>query len=163
MHISAFQSLQVATKQESSPPAKGKGKGKEKAKSNFRDELKESETERRFKARKASLNKLFDAIGLRPVRTNSIIKSQKAAGSTMDSNQDALAHFDKSKKGKKDVKGKGKEVTPAKGEDDEEGDIGEKQVEAIYARASKNDMDLPCVSSDVSQHWLTSPESCTAR
>lgn len=65
----------------------------------------------------------------------------------MDDKHDALAAFGangkkKDTKGKepksKDIKGKGKEV-----EEEEEGDIEDKEVQAIYARASRNDMDLP--------------------
>jgi hypothetical protein len=144
-HISAFQSLQDAIKSEEKPkkPKDKAGKVNE----NFRDELKETDTERRFKARKTSLNKLFDSIGLRPIRTNSIIKSQKAAGLNMDSKQDHLAHFAKKPAAKK---GKGKAEDAVKAEEDEEGDIGDKQVQAIFSRASKNDLDLPCACPSLS-------------
>jgi DNA repair protein RAD5 len=142
--------------------AKGKakaatGKNKDKAgaakpKAGFYAELKENEQEKRLRERKVSLNRLFSAVNLRPIASSSLLKSHKDKDRT--ETRDILEHFDgpaeRAVKDKdKDAKGKGK----AKAElvDEEDGMEGEeldkKVVSAVYAKATMNDLRLPCVPS----------------
>lgn len=161
IHDSAFQSIEPEVHHSATPePANKrarsgsvesassatmkKGKGKEPG---FYAELKENEQEKRLRERKVSLNRLFDAVGLRPVASSTLLKSQKKENRT--STRDILEHFDgPAEKAIKanDAKGKGK----AKAEDGEEELEGEeldkKVVSAVYAKATRNDLHLPCVS-----------------
>lgn len=74
--------------------------------------------------------KLFDAMGLRPIRSDEALN--KTTG------------MSKKEKKKKEKKEKGKEKEDA-ASDEEEGALDEKEVTAVYAKATRNDVNLPCV------------------
>ena len=145
IHASAFESIQPrsidsdtpissSVKDSSPPPPKKKGKGKEpekkKKKQGFYAELQETDQEVRLRERKSAMIKLFDAMGLRPIRSDEALN--KTTG------------MSKKEKKKKDKKGKGKEKEDA-ASDEEEGALDEKEVTAVYAKATRNDVNLPCV------------------
>ena len=142
------------TKQVELKPEKKKAK-----KPTVVDETKDTEAERILKQRKVAVNRLFDKVKLQPVYSDDILKKHKKKG-RVDSKRAILEHYegtekklkDKKKelgdtKGKakakvKDTNGKGK--GKAKEEDEEEGsEMTENQVNEVFAKAVKNDANLP--------------------
>lgn len=114
------------------------------------DETKDTEEERRLKERKVSINRLFDKLRLKPVRSDAILQQHKKKGK-LNSKRAMLEHYDgkaekrlkgdKSKSKGKDAKDKGKGKAE---EDDEDGsEVTENQVNEVFAKAVKNDLNLP--------------------
>lgn len=146
IHVSAFESIQPKPINEDAKPNKkqdkdatnGKDKEKEKKKGFYTD-LQETDQEKKFRERKVSLARLFEAVGQRPIGGN---KSLAAASM---SNPDPIAGQKKSKKDKEDKKGKGKAkaVVDVDESEDEGVKMDDKQVLAVYEKAMKNDMNLP--------------------
>ncbi|GAA93614.1 uncharacterized protein L969DRAFT_100362 [Mixia osmundae IAM 14324] len=102
-----------------------------KGKATYQEDARETEEERRLRERKASLNKLFDAVSLRPI-SNTAIGSKRTA-----TEPDSESY--RSNKGKAKAT---KDIGPDS--DDEEGQkLSEAQLNLVYRKATKNDAFLP--------------------
>ena len=157
----------------SSQGGKKGGKDTSRKGAGFFQDLKETDREVALRERKSSLNKLFDALNLRPISTakskrNMLDSFDPAAErklrEELDGKDKGGKAKDKDAKGKKaavrpnsldgtdrqgkDDKGKGKARAPSVEiiDDEDEGDVmDERQVAKLYTKAIKNDLKLPCV------------------
>ena len=158
---SAFMNLEIALGLNiPGNPAKVKLKApQEKPKSRrptVMDESKDTDAEIVLKSRKEAVNKLFDKVGLRPVYSDEILKKHKKKGK-VDSKRAILEHYDgKAEKKLKADKEKKQEVSKSKGknakdkgkgraeEEEEEGsEVTANQVNEVFAKAVRNDVNLP--------------------
>jgi DNA repair protein RAD5 len=105
------------------------------------NDAQETDTEKQLRERKTSLNRMFDQVSLYPTRSNSLLESHKAGGA-LDSKRSLLEHYDGAAERKLKKEMEAKKVKDEGANDDAE-DMSEDQVNSVYSKAVRNDINLP--------------------